>query len=322
VNAPGPGSTLRPLGVGEILDRAVNLCVKHIVPLTIIFLVYAIPLAIVQYLATKDVASQDVANLLSMLSKSPAGNNAAPPDIGKELNGWTAATVLMSLFVGPLPQAALVVAAASFYLGRQTSFADAYRAALPRWLHLLGLNFMYGLAGGFLYFVVIIVMALLGLGIGFLYAVSHVAGIAVGIIIGAVFIVLCLGFFMVAILAYEMSFLACVLERQNLAVAFASGIRRVFAGVGLQRSLLTGSAFVAIFIAIAIVSGVGQTLLIALLRSSLAGVAYTTLVGIATAAFTTTFIAIFYFDLRVREEGLDLQIAAQAAQPGTQLSSS
>jgi hypothetical protein len=47
---------------------------------------------------------------------------------------------------------------------------------------------------------------------------------------------------------------------------------------------------------------------------------YATIIEVATAAFTTAFITIFYYDLRVREEALDLQIAAQAAQTGAQLS--
>ena len=54
MNALAGEPTLRPLGIGEILDRGVNLTVKNFVPLSLIFLVYAAPAAILQYYATKD----------------------------------------------------------------------------------------------------------------------------------------------------------------------------------------------------------------------------------------------------------------------------
>jgi hypothetical protein len=90
----------------------------------------------------------------------------------------------------------------------------------------------------------------------------------------------------------------------------------VFFGVGLQRALLVGLAYVAILLGIEFVSSVGAVVLIGIVHSSVAGVAYETIVRVITAAFTTAFIAIFYFDLRVREEGFDLQLAAQAARTG------
>jgi len=37
---------LRPLGIGEILDRAVTLCVKHFLLLALVWLAFAVPLAI------------------------------------------------------------------------------------------------------------------------------------------------------------------------------------------------------------------------------------------------------------------------------------
>jgi hypothetical protein len=117
-----------------------------------------------------------------------------------------------------------------------------------------------------------------------------------------------------------MSYFGCVLEGQNLAEAFISGLRRVFVGIGLRRSLLVGAAFFAILIGIEIVAGVGSAVLVGVLRSIIAGTVYTTIIEVATAAFTTAFITIFYYDLRVREEALDLQIAAQAVQTVAPLS--
>jgi hypothetical protein len=315
LNPTGPGSTLRPLGVGEVLDRAVNLCVKHFVPLTLIFLVYAIPLAVIQYFASKDSTTM----LQALVTTLESGKSADPAAISKQLNAapgpnvWIFVLLLIRFFIAPLPAAALIVAAAAFYLGRPTSFGDAYRAALPRWPQLVGLNFLYGFAAGFLYLAVAIATFVIVLGVVFLYAASHVTGIVIGIVVGAIATILVLAVCLVVALAWQVSYFACVLEQQNFAVAFVSGIQRVFKGVGLQRALLVGLAYVAILIGITLVSGLGETLLIGLVHSAVAGTVYTTIVRVATAAFTTAFIAIFYYDLRVREEGLDLQLAAQAA---------
>jgi hypothetical protein len=315
VKSTGPGSTLRPLGVGEVLDRAVNLCVKHFVPLTLIFIVYAIPLGVVQYYASKD-SAQLIQTLVAAIQ---SGKNASP-DLAREINDPSSSSALygllligLGLFVGPLPGAAMIAAAAAFYLGRTMSFGEAYRAALPRWPHLIVLNIMYGMAGGALYLIVIFVAILLTLGVVFLYAISHVAGIAVGIVVGAAAFLFVVALFLVGALAWQVSWFGCVVEGQNLSVAFTRGIRRVFVGVGLQRALLVGFAFIAILLGIEFVSGMGAAVLIGFVHSTIAGSVYETLVRIATAAFTTAFIAIFYFDLRVREEGFDLQMAAQAA---------
>jgi len=316
LDASGPGTTLRPLGVGEVLDRAVNLCVKHFIPLTMIFLVYAIPYAVVQYFATKDTTSLIQAIVASIQS----GKNSDPTELSRQLsatgsgpNIWIGVLLLLTFFVYPVPAAALIVAAASFYLGRPVTFQQAYRAALPRWGHLLGLNIMYGFAVGFLYFALGLATVILVFGIAFLYALSHVVGIVIGIITGTIAALFIFALLLVLVLAWQVSYYGCVLEQQNLAAAFVQGMKRVFFGIGLQRALLVGLAYVAIALGISFVSAVGETVLVGLLRSGIAGTIYTTIVRIATAAFTTAFIAIFYFDLRVREEGLDLQMAASAA---------
>jgi hypothetical protein len=77
--------------------------------------------------------------------------------------------------------------------------------------------------------------------------------------------------------------------------------------------MLAGLAYVAIGFGIFIVTAIGESVLFGFLHSNLLGTIFATAVEVASAAFTTAFVTIFYFDLRVREEGLDLQIAARAA---------
>jgi hypothetical protein len=302
-----------------VLDRAVTLCVKFFVPFATIYVVYAIPLAVVTFFATKDL--QTVLQSLSDVAQRGAatGHAANQAEIlrtlarGGGVNAWTAPLVGMALLVAPLPAAALVEATAATYLGRPPTFAHAYAVALARWLPLIGVNAIYLVLGVLLYLVVGLAGAFLVFALAYATLALHALGVALDVVVGVAFTLSALAFAIVVFLALQISCFTCVVERANPVTAFKKGIGRVFFGVGLKRSLLVGVAFVAIGIAIAAVSAVGQSLLVGLLHSAVAGAIYSTILSIATAAFTTAFVAIFYFDLRVREEGLDLTLAAQSA---------
>ena len=310
-----PDQTLRPLGIGEVLDRAVTLCVRHFVPLALIFVVYAVPYAVVQFFATREVSS--FTSTLASVLQSPGARrdpHAIANALGAapHLNGWYPALLALAFFVGPLPAAALIVACNAFYFRREVSLVRAYRTALGRWLPLIGVNLLYVVAGIVLYAAVALLAVALVLATIAVTAALHGLGIALAVVIALVVGLVALGFFIVAALAVQVSYFTCVVEGTNGIVAFSRGIGRVF-GAGLGRSLLVGAAFFAIAIGIGLVSLLGESVVAGVLHSAAAGTAYATVVRVATAAFATAFIAIFYYDLRVREEGFDLAYAADAA---------
>ncbi len=320
MSSPPPVPSLRPLGLGELLDRAVTLCVKHFVPLSLIFLVYAVPLGIVQYFATRDVTSLLQAFTETLQAQASGGKAGDPAAIRHALaavpplNGWYPALIAMIFFIGPIPTAALIEATSAMYLNRATSFGSAYRVAFACWPALIGINILYVVAGAILYVAVVLAAVAIAIGLAVITAALHAFGIAIDVVIGLAVTVAGAAFFIVAALALQISYFTCVVERGGVVTSFGRGVRRVFAGVGLKRSLLVGIAFLAIALSISIVSAIGEAALFAAVRNAALGTAYSTVVRVATAAFTTAFLAIFYFDLRVREEGLDLQLAALAAQ--------
>ena len=322
MNATDPQPALRPLGLGEVLDRAVTLCVRHFVPLSAIYLVYAVPFAVIAYYATRDFQALLQTMTDAIQQSAATGKPADQAQIARALgrgsgfNGWTLAVVVATVLIGPFPAAALIEATAGTYLGRTVTFAGAYRAAAGRWASLIGVNLLYFAAGSLLYVALAFVLVFLFFGLAFVGSTLHAIGIAIDVFVGLLVALVALAFGVVATLAFQISYFTCVVERANPVVAFAQGVSRVFVGVGLQRSLIVGAAFVAIGIGISVVSLVGQSLLVGVLHSGIAGTVYATLVRIATAAFTTAFIGIFYFDLRVREEGLDLTLAARSARMG------
>jgi hypothetical protein len=299
--------TLRPLGIGEVLDRAVTLCVRFFVPLAVVYVVFAIPQGIVQFFAGRGFTRLMSVFTAAVQTQVATGRPADPAKLAHQLagspvpSGWLGLAWVLIFVVAPLAAAALVEMTAADYLGRPSSFAAAYRTALNCWLPLIGVNLLFALAGIFLYFAFALVVVLLGLGIGFLYVLSHPLALLLAFIAFAV----------IATLALQVSYFACVIERASPVRAFSTSISRVFGAIGLPRALLFGAAYLAILLGIGLVALVGEVTVTGLLHSDVAAVTYSTLLRIVTAVFTTAFVCIFYFDLRVREEGYDLQLAAQ-----------
>jgi hypothetical protein len=312
VDSSGPGETLRPLGLGEVLDRAVTLCVKQFLPFAMVYLVYAVPLAVVSYFA-----SQDLAHVLATVADAAKRQPGDPSAVlralqpAQSLNGPTVLLFAVSFLVGPLAIAALTDAVAASYLGRAPTFASAYRVGLGRWLPMIVINVLYLAAGVVVYLVTIVALVLLMFGLFAISVALHGVGIAISVMVGIAATIAGIAFAIVVTLALQVSYFTCVVEGASAWRAFVVGLRRIFARVGIKRALLVGVAYLAIVVGIGIVSLIGQSVLVGLLRSTVAGTVYATLVRVATAAFTTAFVGIFYFDLRVREEGFDLELAAE-----------
>ncbi len=311
-----PTSRLRPLGLGEVLDRAVTLSVKHGPILVMIAVVFMVPLGIAQFFGFADQtkmygALADV--LQSGSSGKPVSDSAVQQMFGPSLfNGWTALWILLYVFVAPLSSGALVAGAAAFYLGGTTSLGQAYSLAVRQWGHLLLLNVMFLFVAGIAETVFVLLALILGFGLFALATPARPLAIGLAIVFGIALLLLLIVAVLIGTLTWQMSFVDCIVERSNFIAAFASGFRRVFAGVGLRRSLVVGLAYFAITIGVALVGALGGGVLYGVVRSHVLGEAFTTLVALATAAFTTTFMTIFYYDLRVREEGFDLQLPASA----------
>jgi hypothetical protein len=325
VNAsPGNAPVLRPLGVGELLDRAVSLCVRNFGTFALIYLAFALPLAFFQFYGTAD--QSKVVGAVIDAFRNAGGKPPDPVAINRALgaapaNAFTYAFYFLALVVAPLPAAALISATARAYLGERVSFGAAYRAALGKWLPLIGIEVLYAVSGILAYTLVLVVAVLVVLALVLLGTAVRWLAVAVGIVVGIAFVLaLVLGVTLVA-LAVQISFFACVVEGESFIAAFSTGLARVFGGGRIPRSLGVGLAYVAVSLGIVLVAATGQSILLGLLRNNVLGTVYGALLRVGTIAFTTAFVAIYYYDVRVRTEGLDLQLEAQRmgmlADPGT-----
>ena len=311
--------SLRPLGVGEVLDRAVALSVRFFVPLALIYVVFAVPLAFVQFFAYRDLF-RAIGEISSAIQVQAAGGRRFDPNALAHIthasgpNGWSAATFVLVFLVAPLPVGALIEAASAYYVGRSVTFGSAYRVGLARWLPLVGVNLLYLAAGIALYVAVVVVIFVFALGIAFIAHASRLAGIALGVPLGLAVALATIVFVIAVILALQTSYFTCVIERESVVRSFSRGLSRVFNRAGFRRTSLFAAAYFAIGLGVALVGLAGQAILVALTRSPGVAAAYDALLRVVGVVFTTVFVAIFYFDLRVRNEGYDLQLAAEAAQ--------
>jgi hypothetical protein len=306
---------LRPLSLGELLDRAVTLCVRHALTFALIFLVFIVPFAILQAFALPDQTAMwnQLGDLVRSGGKAVAHTSPVPanPTFTALTGIWFVGFCLFS----PFSYAALAFATSRAYLGENVTFADAYRSALPAWLRLIGLTLLYFLTA----IVVVIAIMIVGGAIAFtavlLARVSMPLGIIFGVVFGGAFMLALVVFWMVSIIAGYLCYYTCLLERTSATAAFGRGIRRAFGQGNFVRSLLAGLALTAVSLGFATVSMMGSVTALALFRSGVAAQLVTALLQAPAAAFFLAFMTLYYYDLRVRNEGFDLRIDAAAPAP-------
>lgn len=291
-----------------------TLCVSRLGTFALIYLAFAIPLAIFQFYGTSD-QSKVVAAIVDAFrhaggrAPDPAALNRA---LGSEpMNAYTYLFYFFTVIVAPLPAGALISATSRAYLGERVTFGEAYRVALRKWLPLLGVELLYAVAGATAYLFALFVGIVLALVLVLLATVARWVAVAAAVALGLGFVLAIVCAATLVVLALQISFFACVVEREPFIPAFATGLRRVFGGGRIWRSLAVGAAYVSISIGILLVAGAGQSILLGLMRNNVLGTAYGAFLRVGTVAFTTAFMAIYYYDVRVRSEGLDLQLEAQ-----------
>jgi hypothetical protein len=307
-----PASSLHPLGIGEMLDRAVTISVRFFVLLASIYVVFMIPLTFFQYFGTADLA-KFFANVTDAIQKS--GQRGDQQGVLNALtlppvfNVFTVLYFAFALLVAPLAGAALMWAVANIYAeGRVPTFREAYREGLRCWLPLIGVNLLWGVSAMIAYVAAVLLILIVIFGFVLLNVVLKGFAIALGVVAGLVLFVAFFVLVLVGVLAANVSYFAIVVERAGFITAFASGLTRVFRR-SLRRSALVALTLFAVDIGIYLMGLLGQGVLLGVLRNNALGTAFGALLSLITVLFTTVFGAIYYYDILVRTEGLDLRVA-------------
>jgi hypothetical protein len=307
-------SRLRPRTVTEVLDQAFRLYRRHFLTFIAIIAVVHVPLQLVQQLITA-VTTGDLYNSLD--------TGLYNPDSTNELLTYLFVGQGIVLLVGvlywllqQLSQGALTAAVADSHLDRPVSFGGAYRAMLPHAWRLLGLMLVQ--AG-------IILLIFVPIFLCFFLAI----GVSVGASDGGGGAALACGSFLLLIPAFGA--LVYVLTRLTVVVPALiveglgpmESVRRSWRLVegywwrtfGLQVVLTLLSMVVSAGPAALIVGMMGfVTPENFVLQQVIAGVVtvFVTLLYIPIQLIAVT---LYYFDLRVRKEGYDLEAAMEQRYP-------
>jgi hypothetical protein len=322
---PRPGADLRPLGLGELLDRTFTLYRNH-------FWLFCGIMVVPEGLSV----------LVSVLwALSPGARafqrvTANPPADPRVLfsamaSGFGSAFVIsiVHLLIYIVAIGAVTYAVADLYLQRSPSIQVAYRQAAHRAGSVIGLCFLLGMIAMVLYLAAALAGAMGGavlVGVG-----GAVAGSALGRVLGPILIVTTV----IGALIAGMALVAWVLMRfaVSMQIVLLEGLG-VCDALSRSGSLTAGNRwriFVAVVIMLLIVGALGAVLTMPLavitmmdalkshvvptwlqVASSIAG----GLNGVITGPLLAITMALIYYDLRIRKEGFDIEaLMAAPAQP-------
>jgi len=295
VSAPA----LRPLRFGEILDVAIKATTRNFGTLVRAVALVVIPVQILS--AVVGVSARPEA-----FDTGQFGNDAASATDTRTFLIGQLVVLLLGLVGGILAEGTALKAVSDAYLGEQPEWRSSLRFALRRLHSLIWVGFLRLVVPMVPFFVgtLVILLALVGLA-----SASDVGAVILGIPL-----------FLGAMLAVASVYLVLALTVPIVLVDGVKGFRAVGRSFSLSRGRYWRTAtilFVALLLVFVIQAAVGGIPAIAIVavdntavQAIVAGIA-----NIAGALITTPFqaaiLAIVYFDLRVRREGLDVALLAQ-----------
>lgn len=267
-----PPPVLRPLNIADILDLAIRLYRQNLGPFLGIVAIVYIPVGITQVAA---------AYVLGTVSQSMPTNPEEVPWTQFGVMGLAVlGMVLVSLLAVPLGQGALTIAVSRRYLNEPVAVADAYRSIGTRWGVLIATVALVGLA----------------VTVGTVFCVIPGVWLAI------------LWMFAAPIIAIEGLGPIAAMKRS---MALIEGEWWRCFGTYMLLSLLTGLITSAASWPITILTTLTlmeKNLPLAQAINQGVGVA----VSIVVQPVLITGLVLLYYDLRVRKEGFDLQLLAQA----------
>lgn len=317
-------SDVRPLGAGELLDRAVTLFVRRFGPIVLVLAVVVLPLTAWSFFISPNQGhlTADMQQLFG------AGANAAVRQralqaVMRDMNagafaGWYAvATALRALM-----WTAVLALTASAYAGAAPNIGAAYRIAVKRWLPQILVAVAYFgislvvLIPAYIAFVVYAVVATIVTV--FLNNAAHALGVAFGIVAALLGLGLLFAFCALiawVYLAWNLSAFAVATGDGNPATAVGEGIRGVTARGTRVRALIAALIVGAVSLLGTLpLLGIGG-IAAALTHSDIPNYAIVGAGGILIEGLIAAFVVVYATDVRVRREGLDLVRTMDGAEP-------
>ncbi len=309
---------LRPLGFGEIFDRAVTLYIRNFVPFASIVMVLIVPLGILQYVLDRSAQPSFDAILQAFEHPGRTLPDKIPSMFDSPLSiAVFVAMILVTYALWPFAMNAVAVGVAALYRGKPVEFRSCYEVALRRWLQIVGMIGVSFLVVMAWYAAAIFVIVLFAFLVGVFVAVAPAAAFAVGVTIGAIGILALLPTLAPLVVSLAFSMYAVVIEERGVIESLLLGFARVFNRAEFWRSVLFAIACGAVVLGGSAVLG-----FLSLIAAFAHLPGLEAIIDSITRAVVTPFgvvlLAIYYFDVRIRREGYDLEASLErltGAQP-------
>ena len=296
------GEVLRPLNLGEILDRAVTLFVRNFPAFATIGLVYIVPLTVMQFFISQSSAG----SYQQLIDQIQHPGRVPPASLSSFPWGWLIASFAYTSVCTPFVVGAYAVAVRAIYRGSRPEWRAAYGPGLARAPLVLVTELLsaivLGIFGGFFGFALGIAFTVIILLVRASAAAAIVLSIVTAIALAAVLLL-----FGVLYLALWFAIFAVVVEGADVGSALSTGFRRIFARPELGRASLLCLCFFAVYLGNFLVSGGVSVLLDGVVRMRVLDTIAQGVLQLCFLGFFATLLAVYYFDVRVRREGLDIQ---------------
>ncbi|MGB8908050.1 MAG: hypothetical protein WCC84_04835 [Candidatus Cybelea sp.] len=300
---------LRPLGFGEIFDRAVTLYIRNFLPFAAIVVVLIVPLAILQYVLDLSSQPEFDAMLRILIHPKLAPTTPIPSIFNSPLTIVAFAVLLFATYlVWPFALNAVAVGVARLYRNRPVEFRACYEIVLRRWLQVLamiGIDLLILLCWYVIVFIVVMIFA------GILSVFAFRAGaVFVGVLIGLIGFLVLLPSLAPILVSLTFAMYSTVIERRPVIESVGLGFERVFNRAEFWRALLFSlAAFAVIFTGSTIFGFIG--LIAAVAHLPLLQALIDSLARAVITPFAVVLLAVYYFDVRIRREGFDLETSLE-----------
>lgn len=303
------------LTLGQILDRAVTLIARNILPLLVIVAVVAVPLAVISYFTSPSWAElgKNIGTVLARPDRQTFG------DLLKQWQLWaathhrdgrlTALYWIVSAIVSPLSYGAAIVAIAAAYDHLRIAPVTAYRSAIARWPSLIVVGLAFLLMTLAYMIIGIIVLTIGAIGLAVAIVALHARAFSGLAVVG--FILIATPIFLIPFawgtLAYYFSLVGVATGRFGSMASIRAAFSRTLRPGYRVRSFLCSLVIVSIIIAVAIVNMFAAGVLLRFGAPPAIIQSVGTVLAILSSIAIIGFVTVAYIDTRVRAEGLDIE---------------
>jgi len=304
-----------PIGVGQLLDRAVGGYVHAFLPIVAILAVEVIPSAILGSVVGGSTPFSSGFAQLGRTSPDPAANAATLQRMQNVFVGL----MFVALVGGALAlfaRSATVIFIDATADERPLTVGAALRRALPRWFPQVGLGAIVLVLFTFVTLAFVVVLGILAViaslaarGMNLPAAVTGSLGVIAFIVAGILVLVLTLA----GLLAYELAMVSVALAEEHPWRAFTRGVRSVLDGRVWRSTLAVGASLLALSLLGSVLSiGIGGAAF-AITHVAALQIVLQSAVAVLLGGLVQWFVVLYARAVRERRTGADLIRLAETA---------